>query len=176
MSLRSMRDLPGPGIEALSPALAGGFLTTGPLGKSFLTIFLMSVQSPVIPSFSFLILVVFLCRFKSFILEPYQLYWSFQRTSSWVEWFKKKKIDFLISVSLISPLYYFLSFACFAFILLFLVIILTLLCYEHSYIHFCFSSGQLLSRVWLFAIPWTVACQASLSITNSQSLLRLLSI
>jgi len=27
-------------------------------------------------------------------------------------------------------------------------------------------SVQLLSRVWLFATPWTAACQASLSITN----------
>ena len=32
------------------------------------------------------------------------------------------------------------------------------------------SSVQLLSRVWLFATPWTTSCQASLSITNSQSL------
>ena len=32
-----------------------------------------------------------------------------------------------------------------------------------------FSSVQLLSRVWLFATPWTVARQASLSITNSWS-------
>ena len=32
-----------------------------------------------------------------------------------------------------------------------------------------FSSVQLLSRVWLFATPWTAACQASLSITNSDS-------
>ena len=32
-----------------------------------------------------------------------------------------------------------------------------------------FSSVQLLSCVWLFAIPWTAARQASLSITNSQS-------
>ena len=32
------------------------------------------------------------------------------------------------------------------------------------------------SCVWLFEIPWTAARQASLSITNSQSLLRLLSI
>ena len=31
-----------------------------------------------------------------------------------------------------------------------------------------FSSVQF-SRVWLFAIPWTAACQASLSITNSLS-------
>ena len=39
-----------------------------------------------------------------------------------------------------------------------------------------FSSVQSLSRVQLFAIPWTAACQASLSITNSWSLLKLLSI
>ena len=39
-----------------------------------------------------------------------------------------------------------------------------------------FSSVQLLSRVWLFAIPWIAACQASLIITNSQSLLKLMSI
>ena len=31
------------------------------------------------------------------------------------------------------------------------------------------SSVQLLSCVWLFATPWTIACQASLSITNSWS-------
>ena len=37
-------------------------------------------------------------------------------------------------------------------------------------------SVQLLSCVRLFATPWTAACQASLSITNSQSLLRLMSI
>ena len=38
------------------------------------------------------------------------------------------------------------------------------------------SSVQLLSHVWLFATPWTKAHQASLSITNSQSLLKLMSI
>ena len=32
-----------------------------------------------------------------------------------------------------------------------------------------FSSVQSLSHVWLFATPWTAARQASLSITNSQS-------
>ena len=35
---------------------------------------------------------------------------------------------------------------------------------------------QLLSHVWLFANPWTTAHQASLSLTNSQSLLKLMSI
>ena len=38
------------------------------------------------------------------------------------------------------------------------------------------SSVQSFSCVQLFATPWTAACQASLSITNSQSLLRLMSI
>ena len=39
-----------------------------------------------------------------------------------------------------------------------------------------FSSVQSLSCVWLFATPWIAACQASLSITNSWSSLRLTSI
>ena len=39
-----------------------------------------------------------------------------------------------------------------------------------------FSSVQLLSLVQLFATPWTAARQASLSITNSESLLKLMSI
>ena len=39
-----------------------------------------------------------------------------------------------------------------------------------------FSSVQSLSRVWLFVTPWITACQVSLSITNSQSLLKLMSI
>ena len=32
------------------------------------------------------------------------------------------------------------------------------------------------SHIWLFVTPWTEACQGSLSITNSQSLLKLMSI
>ena len=39
-----------------------------------------------------------------------------------------------------------------------------------------FSSVQSLSCVQLFATPWTTACQASLSITHSQILLKLMSI
>ena len=56
----------------------------------------------------------------------------------------------------------------------------------HSYWHllfvgfwwypFCLSSVQLLSHVWLFATPWTAACQGSLSITNAWSLLKFMSI
>ena len=40
----------------------------------------------------------------------------------------------------------------------------------------CFSSVQLLSCVRVFATPWTAARQAPLSITSSQSLLKLMSI
>ena len=38
------------------------------------------------------------------------------------------------------------------------------------------SSVQSLSRVWFFVTPWTAARQASLSIANSRSLLKLMSI
>ena len=44
------------------------------------------------------------------------------------------------------------------------------------WLHQIFSSVQSLSRVWLFGTPWAAARQASLSITNSQSLLKLMSI
>ena len=50
-------------------------------------------------------------------------------------------------------------------------------CYHLSKFHkYAFSSDQSLSRVWLFATPWIAARQASLSITNSQSSLRLTTI
>ena len=42
--------------------------------------------------------------------------------------------------------------------------------------HLSFSSVQSLSCVWLFATPWTATLQASLSLTNSHSLLKLTSI
>ena len=41
--------------------------------------------------------------------------------------------------------------------------------------HKSFSWVQSLSRVWLFATPWIVARQTSLSITNSRSLPKLIS-
>ena len=51
---------------------------------------------------------------------------------------------------------------------------------SHKYISLCvvsqFSSIQLLSHVQLFATPLTAVFQASLSIMNSQSLLKLMSI
>ena len=52
---------------------------------------------------------------------------------------------------------------------------LMILC-SFLFLHYWFSSVQLLSRVWLFVIPQTAARQASLSITSSWSLLKLMSI
>ena len=47
-------------------------------------------------------------------------------------------------------------------------------CLENSYNKPC--SVEWLSHVWLFVTPWTAARQASLSITNTQSLPKLMSI
>ena len=47
---------------------------------------------------------------------------------------------------------------------------------RHAIVHVWFSSVQLLSHVQLIVTPWTLALQASLSITNSQRLRKLMSI
>ena len=47
-------------------------------------------------------------------------------------------------------------------------------CYILLLIHNQVSSVQSVSHLWLFVTPWTAACQASLSITNSWSLLKLM--
>ena len=52
--------------------------------------------------------------------------------------------------------------------------IFKLILYFHQVLQF--SSVQSFSHVWLFVTPWTTARQVSLSITNSQSLLKLISI
>ena len=46
----------------------------------------------------------------------------------------------------------------------------------YTHVQFVYSSVQSLSHVRLFVTPWTAARWASLSITNSQSLLKLMSI
>ena len=48
--------------------------------------------------------------------------------------------------------------------------------YIPQFLHYQFSSVQLLSHVWLFATPWTTAHQAFLSISNFWCLLKLMSI
>ena len=55
--------------------------------------------------------------------------------------------------------------------------LMILLCMSTSQVTICSTSlVQSLSCVWLFATPWTAACLASLSITNSCSLLILRSV
>ena len=49
-------------------------------------------------------------------------------------------------------------------------------CTEETNITLQSNSVQSLSHVLLFGTPWTAACQASLSITNTQSLLKPMSI
>ena len=46
----------------------------------------------------------------------------------------------------------------------------------YTHVQFVYNSVQPLSHVRLFATPWTAAHRASLPITNSQSLLKLMSI
>ena len=58
---------------------------------------------------------------------------------------------------------------CWFFLLVFFILL-------HTSLIMKFSSVQLLSCVWLFAIPCTAAHQTFLSITNSRSLLKLMSI
>ena len=48
--------------------------------------------------------------------------------------------------------------------------------WSHKRVRHNFIIIQLLSRIWLFVTPWTAACQASLSITISWSLLKLMSV
>ena len=43
--LHGMWDIPRPGLEPVSSALAGGFLTTAPPGKSLISFFLMRLLS-----------------------------------------------------------------------------------------------------------------------------------
>ena len=48
--------------------------------------------------------------------------------------------------------------------------------WNSKYLYSTFSSVQSLSHIQLFVTPWTAACQVSLSVTNFQSLLKLMSI
>ena len=65
--LRGMWDLPGPGIEPVSPALAGGFLTTAPPGKPpFIFIFYFLFLKIFIYFF-----IIFGCVGSSFLCEAF---------------------------------------------------------------------------------------------------------
>ena len=70
-----MWDLPGPGLEPVSPALAGGFLTPAPPGKS-LTFYILSVfdlletSTASLENCSYMSCLV--CRKKDGLVESYK--------------------------------------------------------------------------------------------------------
>ena len=87
-------------------------------------------------------------------------------------------VRYIIAILLIV-FRYFCSYFLFCFVLLLLLLFLNSsfsLFPCNLMIIFQFSSVQSLSHVQLFATPQTVACHVSLSITNSRSLLELMSI
>ena len=119
----SIGDLPDPGIEPTSPALASGFFTTEPPGKPW----------------------------RGGISAK----WLTGSTSSYGRQLHSNWVNKLHEST------YFQQVHRQAFFIL---------------VWYQIRSGQLLSRVWLFATPWIAARQASLSITNSRSSPRLTSI
>jgi len=82
-----------------------------------------------------------------------------------------------------SPIqvFFFFNFLCWDYVAFYTFVLFEMFfCLFKSVFYFFFywllSSVQLLSCLWLFANPWTASCQAFLSITNSWSLLKLMSI
>ena len=63
-----MWDLPGPGVEPVSPALAGKFLTTAPPGKSPSSEFLISVIYIFSSNFFRFLIFLLLCLFYLHII------------------------------------------------------------------------------------------------------------
>ena len=94
--------------------------------------------------------------------------------TSEIVYFSSKPIFMLLNFIAIK--WYFPSFSLFSFSSCIFFLLFLFLFSETIYIN-CqietFSSVQSLTRVWLFAAPWTAACQATLSITNCWSLPKL---
>ena len=94
--------------------------------------------------------------------------------TSEIVYFSSKPIFMLLNF--IALKWYFPSFSLFSFSACIFFLLFLFLFSETIYIN-CqietFSSVQSLTRVWLFAAPWTAACQATLSITNCWSLPKL---
>ena len=138
-----MWNLPGPGIEPMSPTLAGGFLTTTPPGKS-----------SALNSF----LLHFFCYDSSpYTVSLYGVHWlsiflSFSFGSSIGMLSTNLSSNTLILFSFSFPWSSLLLNLCVEFFSLLIVL--------------CILSR--LSHVWLFVTLWTVAHQAALSIGFSR--------
>ena len=155
-------DLPHPGIKPASPALAGKFFTTEPSEK------------PLKNWSKMFLFVMFVFEFK--VLMKLVYIPCFYQDSL--------ALTFLLAQALALPLTVFefqtsvplclLSFRVFC--CLFVCSKIPLVPADNDRMKNQFSSVQSLSRVWLFAPPWIAAHQASLSITNSWSLLKPMSI
>ena len=82
----------------------------------------------------------------------------------------------MCSLFFMTPLTVFVFFIVVLILFLLQYICFTLLCHFLLYSKVSQPSVESLSHIQLFATPWTAACQVSLSITNSWSLHKLMSI
>ena len=113
-----------------------------------------------------------LLRFPTGIISRYVLHW-FPVFPSWFELWLPTVVICLTAPPLSA------SFSCLSHLLVSSPVFPGITSQGNNlYSNPCLSitSVQSLSRVWLFATPWTAAHQASLSNTNSRSLLKLMSI
>ena len=156
-------DLPGSGIKPVSPVLQGRLLTTGPPGKSSH--------------------IVNICFLKNFSVYPFSSY-LFR--------------CFVLHIAGSIPTLFVYGFCIFPLNLDIYISIFTLILvvkyihqYIHIYMHICVYMSHTYTHIHIYtciyllfscsvvsdsATPWTAAHQASLSISNSWSLLKLLSI
>ena len=148
-------DLPQPGTEPLSPAFpafAGGFFTTAPPGLPAKWV------GPPILSFhcilsSFLALIIMLTNISNYFPDQTVTIMNYLYSAPLVDSSSMRPETFknFTIISAVANTIWLLTYV-------------------------QISSVQSPSRVQLFATPWTAAHQASLSITNSRSLLKLMSI
>ena len=90
-----MWDLPGPGLEPVSPALAGGFLTTVPPGKSRYNVF----KKPLLSLSHVFVFILYGIYTFSFLCFWINLAWRF---ACFTSLFKEPAFWFAYSISLLS--------------------------------------------------------------------------
>ena len=90
-------NLPGPGLEPVSPALAGGFLTTVPPGKPYPINFLFNLLWFVV-----IFLHCMLTDFDIYIYIYGKFKWLIQRAASWKDYMTKYLINSLTNLDINS--------------------------------------------------------------------------